>query len=164
MANVVSSTSMKRKALPQMNKAELKEMCRALEISFEPSDTNATLVSRIEESGKYNPTVEKGVSNVKVENGIRIHPSLGKYRKVIVHTRDPKEGSIFASINLYTVEFQPEEKIELPIGMIKFLKQAHYLEHYYDPQAISENGNIGAHLTRKVPRYIVERVDEEDDE
>jgi hypothetical protein len=163
--NVATSTSMKRKSLPQMNKKELKDLCDALEIAYEPNDTNAVLVQRIEESGKYNPVAERGASGVKVveEGGKkkRIHPQFGEYKKVIVHTRDPKEGSIFCSINLYTVEFQPGEKIELPIKVIKFLKQAHYLEHYYDPNALTEFGNLGAHKTREVPRYIVEVVDED---
>jgi hypothetical protein len=162
--NVATSTSMKRKSLPQMNKSELKQLCQALEIEFDPKDTNAVLVQRIEESGKYQAVAERGASGVKVieENGKkkRIHPQLGEYKKVIVHAKNPKEGSIFASINLYTVEFQPGEKIELPVEMIKFLKKASYIEHYYDANAVTENGNLGAHLTREVPRYIIEVVDE----
>jgi ribosomal protein S16 len=157
--NVASSTSMKRKALPEMNKAELKQLCDALEIEYEPKDTNAVLVQRIEESGKYNPVAERGATGVELKDGKRVHKQLGEYRKVIVHARNPKEGSIFASINLYTVEFQPGEKIELPQKMIDFLKRASYIEHYYDPNALTENGNLGAHLTREVPRYIVEYVD-----
>ena len=160
--NVATSTSMKRKSLQQMTKAELKGICDALEIPYENTDTNAVLVQRIEESGKYNPVVEKtGASGVRVKDGKRVHPQLGEYKKVIVHSRNPKEGSIFASINLYTVEFQPGEKIELPKKMIEFLKKASYIEHYYDPQAISENGNLGCHMTREVPRYIIEYVDED---
>jgi len=158
--NVASSTSMKRKALPQMNKAELKQLCEALEIPYEPSDTNAVLVQRIEESGKYNPVAERGATSTVLQNGKRVHKQLGEYKKVIVHARDPKEGSIFASINLYTVEFQPGEKIELPEKMIEFLKKASYIEHYYDPNALTENGNLGAHLTREVPRYIIEYVED----
>jgi len=159
--NVTSSTSMRRKALPQMNKAELLDICQTLGIEVEKGDTNKVLVDRIQDSGLYQSTIEKTGAATKVVDGKRVHPQLGEYVDVIVHARDPKEGSIFASIGLYTVEFQPEEKISLPIGMVKFLKKdCSTIEHYYDRNAISENGNAGAHLSRRVPKYIVEIVDD----
>jgi ribosomal protein S16 len=153
---------MKRKPLKFFNKKELHELCDALGIDYEKGDTNAVLVAKIEESGKYDPKTEKPGAPVQVdkESGKRIHPQLGEYKSCIVHSRDPKEGSIFASINLYTVEFQPGEKISLPVKMIEHLRKASKIEHYYDPHAISENGNIGAHMSREVPRYIVEIVED----
>ena len=159
--NVASTSSMKRKTLQAMTKAELRNICDTLDIEYEKGDTNATLIERIKESGKYNPTTERGVRGVVVDktSGKRVHPQLGEYKRVIVHARDPKEGSIFASINLYTVEFQPGEEIELPEKMIQFLKKASKIEHYYDPNQISENGNVGVHTYREVPRYIIETVD-----
>jgi len=158
--NVASSTSMNRKALSQMNKAELTEICNTLGVEFGKKDTNNVLVERIQESGLYKTVVEKSGASTKVVGGKRVHKLLGEYMDVIVHARDPKEGSIFASIGLYTVEFQPEEKISLPIGMIKFLKHSCTThEHYFDKNAISENGNTGVHMTREVPKYIVELVD-----
>ena len=157
--NVAGTGTMKRKTLQAMNKTELKNICDTLEIEYETSDTNAVLVQRIQESGKYQAVNERGTSGVEVKDGKRIHPQLGEYKKVIVHSKDPKEGSIFASINLYTVEFQPGEEIELPVKMINFLRKASYIEHYFDKTRLSENGNPGVHTYREVPRYIVERVD-----
>ena len=157
--NVASTSSMKRKTLQAMTKAELKNICDTLDIEYEKGDTNATLVERIRESGKYQAVNERGASGVEVVEGKRIHPTLGEYKRVIVHARDPKEGSVFASINLYTVEFQPGEEIELPEKMIAFLKKASKIEHYFDRNLISENGNPGVHTYREVPRYIIETVD-----
>jgi len=142
-----------------MNKAELKGLCDMLDVEYNRDDTNSVLVEKIQESGKYNAVHEKTGAKIEIKDGKKTHPTLGEYLDVVVHARDPKEGSIFASIGLYTVEFQPEEKISLPKKMIKFLKQAYTIEHYFDPQAITENGNVGAHLSREVPRYIVELAD-----
>jgi hypothetical protein len=156
---------MTRKALPDMNKGELKEIIIALKIPFEDNDTNAVLVQRIQESGKYNPTKETRTGKIKAnEKGERIHPILGKYYDVIVHPTGATNAntSIFVSIGLYTAEFQPREKVSLPAKVIKFLKQPGRPEHYYDPHVISDNGNVGAHMTRYVPKYIVERADQED--
>ncbi len=162
MGTATTSTNMKRKPLKFFNKAELHELCDALGIEYDKKDTNKTLVDRIEESGLYDPKTERPGATVQVdkETGKRIHPQLGEYKTCIVHSRDPKEGSIFASINLYTVEFQPGEKISLPVGMIEHLRNASKIEHYYDPHAISENGNVGAHMSREVRRYIVEIVED----
>ena len=153
---------MGRKPLVKMTKAELIELCNRLEIDYEKSDTNAMFMDRINESGKYISTKESGTAVAHVKDGVKTHRQLGEYRKVIVHQRDPKAGSIFASINLYTVEFQPEEEIELPIGMIKHLRKCATLEHYFDPTAMTDNGNVGAHLTREVPKFIVEVISDDD--
>jgi len=157
--------NMTRKALPDMNKGELKEIITALKIPFEENDTNAVLVQRIQESGKYNVTKETGTGKIQAnEKGDRVHPILGKYYDVIVHPTGATNAntSIFVSIGLYTAEFQPREKVSLPAKVIKFLKQPGRPEHYYDPHVVSENGNIGSHMTRYVPKYIVERADQED--
>jgi len=105
--------NMTRKALPDMNKGELKEIITALKIPFEENDTNAVLVQRIQESGKYNVTKETGTGKIKAnEKGERVHPILGKYYDVIVHPTGATNAntSIFVSIGLYTAEFQPREK------------------------------------------------------
>ena len=154
---------LKRKALPDMNKGELKEILTALKISFGDEDTNTVLVQRIQESGKYNPTKETGTGKIQAnEKGQRTHPTLGRYRDVIAHPTAAADmrTSIFVSINLYTAEFQPREKVSLPTEVIRFLKAPNRPEHYFDPQAISENGNIGAHMTRYVPKYIVELAED----
>lgn len=155
---------MTRKALPDMNKGELKEILEALQITYEAdNDTNAVMVQRIQESGKYNPTKETGTGKIKADaKGRRVHPTLGVYRDVIVHPTSATnmKTSIFVSINFYTAEFQPREKVSLPTEVIRLLKNPSVPEHYYDPRAISENGNVGAHLTRYVPKYIVELAED----
>ena len=154
---------MTRKALPDMNKGELKEILTALQVEFKDDDTNAVMVQRIQESGRYNPTKETGVGKIKAnEKGERIHPILGKYYDVIVHPTGQTNAntSIFVSIGLYTAEFQPREKVSLPAKVIQFLKKNGRPEHYYDPRVISENGNVGAHMTRYIPKYIVEKADD----
>ena len=146
-----------------MNKGELKEILIALQIDYEDTDTNAVMVQRIQESGKYNPTKETGTGKIKAnEKGERIHPTLGKYYDVIVHPTGATNAntSIFVSIGLYTAEFQPREKVSLPAKVVKFLKQPGRPEHYYDPRVVSENGNVGAHMTRYVPKYIVELAED----
>ena len=144
-----------------MNKGELTEILKALQIDFKVDDTNAVMVQRIQESGKYNPTKETGAGTIQAnKQGERVHPTLGKYYDVIVHPTGATNAntSIFVSIGLYTAEFQPRERVSLPAKVIKFLKEPGRPEHYYDPNIISENGNIGAHMTRYVPRYIVEQA------
>ena len=133
-----------------------------MQIPFNKDDTNAIMVQRIQESGKYNVTNESGTGKIEAtKDGRRKHPTLGEYKKVIVHPVGSanQNTSIFVSINLYTAEFQPREQVELPTEVIKFLKQPTIPEHYYDKRAISENGNVGAHMTRYVPKYIVESVE-----
>ena len=155
--------NMMRKSLPDMNKGELMEILATLKIESETTDTNAVLVQRIQESGKYNTTKETGTGKIQANTkGERIHPILGKYYDVIVHPTGATNAntSIFVSIGLYTAEFQPREKVSLPAKVIKFLKEPGRPEHYYDANIVSENGNIGAHMTRYVPRYIVEQAND----
>ena len=154
---------LRKKALPDMNKGELTEILTALKIEFEDTDTNAVMVQRIQESGKYNPINESGTGKIQAnKEGERVHPMLGKYYDVIVHPTGATNAntSIFVSIGLYTAEFQPRERVSLPAKIIKFLKEPGRPEHYYDPHVVSENGNIGAHMTRYVPRYIVEQAND----
>ena len=146
-----------------MNKGELTEILKALQIDFKVDDTNAVMVQRIQESGKYNPINESGTGKIQANSkGERVHPILGKYFDVIVHPTGATNAntSIFVSIGLYTAEFQPRERVSLPAKVIKFLKEPGRPEHYYDANVVSENGNIGAHMTRYVPRYIVEQAGE----
>ena len=153
---------LRQKALQDMNKGQLREVLDALKIDYKDDDTNAVMVQRIEESGKYKASKETGTSGIKAnEKGERVHPTLGKYYDVIIHPTAPQDQntSIFVSINFYTAEFQPREKVSLPEKVIRFLKEPRIAEHYYDKNAITENGNIGAHMTRYVPKYIVEKAD-----
>lgn len=148
-----------------MNTGELVEILRTLLIPYNTTDTNAIMVQRIQESGKYNTTKETGTGKIQAdEKGVRTHKTLGPYKKVIVHPvgATNQNTSIFVSINYYTAEFQPREVVDLPLAVIKFLKAPTIPEHYYDPNVISENGNKGAHMTRYIPKYIVETPDTEE--
>ena len=40
--------------------------------------------------------------------------------------------------------------------IIDFLRESSVAQHVYDPKAISENGQVGAHITKEAPKYIVE--------
>ena len=155
-----------KKPLIEMDEAELKSICTKLKIKTATNDTLKTLITRIEESGKYVTTKETGAGPISTDdNGDRVHKTLGKYIKVKVHptAAAQKNTSIFVSINLYTAEFQPNETVSLPKQVIKFLKSSGIVEHYYDPTAMTDNGNIGAHLSRIIPKYIIEVVGELDD-
>ncbi len=144
-----------------MNKGELAEILTTLQIPYNKDDTNAVMVQRIQESGKYNTTKETGTGKIQAtKEGKRMHPTLGEYKKVIVYPvgATNQNTSIFVSINYYTAEFQPREQVDLPEAVVNFLEAPTIPEHYYDPNVISENGNKGAHMTRYIPKYIVKTV------
>ncbi len=98
------------------------------------------------------------IAGTKDKTGKKIHKTFGEYKKCIVHltAAAPKNSMAFASVNNYTVEITPEQEVELPIGIINFLKNSTLSEGYFDKNAVSDNGNRGAHLTREVKRFIVE--------
>ena len=155
---------LKQKTLMEMSEGELQEIAKALRLDVDADTSRDELIKCIVDSNLYNPVKETGTIKPKRDaKGRKVHPQLGRYYKVIVHpTRDvDRKTSVFASINSYVAEFQPGEPVELPAAIIKFLKKSGYPKHYFDPHAISENGNMGAHKTRYEPRYIIERVDEE---
>lgn len=88
------------------------------------------------------------------------HKTLGEYKDCIVYptAHAQKNTNVFVSIGLYTAEFIPEVKVSLPSKIIDFLKESTVVEHYFDKDATSENGNKGAHKSRQVRKYIVELV------
>lgn len=90
----------------------------------------------------------------------RAHPQLGEYRKCIISltAAAQQNTNVFVSINTYTAEIKPDIEVELPVEVIKFLKTSYALSHYFDKNAVSENGNKGAHATKQVKKYIVELV------
>jgi len=153
-----------KKPLGSMNKEELRAICTELKVEFLETDTNKTLEEKIVESGRYATKKENSGGKVTIDKeGNRVHKTLGKYIKVRVHPTaiHNQKTSVFVSIGLFTAEFHPNEIVSLPKEVVKFLKSAGEVEHYYDPNHITENGNTGAHLSRLVPKYIVELVDEE---
>jgi len=153
-----------RKALKDMNKPDLVEILDALEIDYNKKDTNAEMINLIQSSGKYNNVTEsKGATKVVEHQGkkVKMHKALGPYRDVIVNTRDPKETQLFFSIGIYTYEFRSGEVVSLPKAMIKFIKTCSSAEHVFDPQLITENGNIGGMVTKQVPNYFVSEADDD---
>lgn len=149
--------------LNQRDVGELIAIANGLKIDITGKETVGDIALAIQKSGKWNPVVEsKGATTVK--NGKRVHKQLGEYKRVRVN---PVVGwlqntSIFVSINAYTVEFQPNEIVELPFEVIRFLKkEAKYAKHVWNPHAISENGNQGAHETKMLPKYQIELITDE---
>ena len=148
-----------RKSLKQMNKAELTEILDALELDYEKKTTNEAMIEIISKSGKYkNVTESSGGATMK--DGVKMHRVLGPYKDVIVNARDPKETQLFFSIGIYTYEFRGGEVVSLPDAMIKFIKTCSTAEHVFDPQLITENGNVGGMVTKQVKNYFVESVDD----
>lgn len=158
----MATTDMTKKPLGAMNKEELQTVCKDLEVEFLETDTNKTLEEKILESGLYATKKENSGGKVTVKDGKRVHKTLGEYIKVRVHPTavQNQKTSIFCSINLFTVEFHPNEIVTIPKEIAKYLKGLGEVEYYYDANVITENGNKGAHMTRLVPKYIVEVVDE----
>jgi len=158
-----TTDSMTRKPLGSMNKEELQQVCKDLEVDYLDTDTNKTLEDKIVESGRYATKKENSGGKVSIKDGKRVHKTLGEYIKVRVHPTavHNQKTSIFCSINLFTVEFHPNETVSLPKLVVKYLKDLGEAEHYFDANYITENGNKGAHRTRLVPKYIVEVVSDE---
>ena len=150
-----------RKSLKQMNKAELTEILDALELDYSKKNTNEQMISIIEKSGKYKNVTEQSGSSVVSKDGVKMHKVLGPYRNVIVNARDPKETQLFFSIGIYTFEFRAGEVVSLPLAMIKFIKTCSSAEHVYDPQLITENGNIGGMVTKQAANYFVSNEDDD---
>jgi hypothetical protein len=149
--------------LNQREIGELIAIANGLKIDIKGLETASAIAVAIQKSGKWNPVVEsKG--NVTNKGGKRVHKQLGEYKRVRVN---PVVGwlqntSVFVSINAYTVEFQPNEIVELPFEVIKFLKrECKYAKHVWNPHAISENGNQGAHETKMLPKYQIELITDE---
>ena len=161
MAVMGTNTIDDRKTLKDMNKAELIAILDALELDYDKKDTNNKMVDIIRKSGKYN-TVKESHKAVVEKDGVRVHRVLGPYKRVIVNSRNPKETQLFFSIGVWTYEFRAGEEVELPVKMIKFIKSCYGLRHVWNPQLITENGNIGGHETKHEPLYFVETVEDDD--
>jgi hypothetical protein len=152
--------------IEDMDKASLRELLTLKEVKFYAQDTNEQLRERIYGSGLFTTVAPKegGVQTDK-ETGKKTHKVFGEYIHCIVHPQSEmnKNGDIFVGINQHHFMFKPRTPIWLPKGIIQFLrKECVEAEHYYDKHAVSENGNIGAHLTRYNPKYVVEILIDED--
>ena len=136
---------------------ELRQIASALSVDYEIETTAEELVKKINASGKFNPIAEKN-GGTEDKDGKKVHPVFGEYIQVTVHPQNPmeRETSIFVSVNSYVAEFQPDTAVWLPKQIVKFLKDSTYAKHVYDKNIVSDNGNVGAHVTKQVRSYIVE--------
>jgi len=161
---VTSTTTMGENSLVTKSIEDLRIIASQFGAEIKENATAEDLITAIELTNKYNPINEGNSTPSVVVEGKRVHPVHGEYRSVILHPTAGNEQntSIFLSVNNYTVEVQPRTKVSLPKGIIKFAKQSTRIEHYFDRNAVSENGNVGAHLSREVPNYIVEIADLDD--
>lgn len=132
--------------LEDMERPRVEAIATKLEIKFTEETTHEELCTAIRASKK------------KIDKNIKVHPVFGEYVKVTVYPTEEaqKKTSIFVSINLSTFEFQPEVEVELPTGVIDFIKSATYVKHEFDSTAESSNGNLGAHVAKQVRKYVVE--------
>jgi len=132
--------------LEDMDRERVEAIATKLEIKFTEETTQEELCTAIRASKK------------KIDKTVKVHPVFGEYKKVTVYPTEEaqKKTSIFVSINLSTFEFQPEIEVELPVGVIDFIKSATYVKHEFDQTEESSNGNIGAHVAKQVRKYVVE--------
>jgi len=157
MNNVTTTTGMANETLEQKSVGSLREIATALHLEYTLTDDRDALVKIIQKSDGYNPVNEMGSAS-EVKEGKKVHPVFGEYIKVTVH---PQEGfnqntAVYVSVNSYTAEFQPRTMVSLPKKIVKFLQEATYAKHVFDANVMSENGNMGAHITRQERAYIVE--------
>ncbi|MCH9712831.1 MAG: hypothetical protein K0U20_09430 [Proteobacteria bacterium] len=152
------------KNLKDLSLTELRELLDEKEVSYTKQAKQAGLIKLIMESGKFDtPRKDGGLE----KDGKLVHPIHGEYIRCIVHPQalHNQNGSIYVGINKYNVQFEPRTPIKLPKGVIKFLKNATEAEHVFDANAISDNGNMGAHITVQKPKFVVEvLLDDEDEE
>ena len=157
MQGVTTTAGMNNETLEQKSIGALREIATALQLDYTLTDDRDVLIKTIQKSDGYNPVNEMGSAS-EVKEGKKVHPVFGEYIKVTVH---PQEGfntntAVFVSVNNYTAEFQPRTMVSLPKKIVKFLQEATYAKHAFDPNVMSENGNMGAHVTRQERAYIVE--------
>ena len=143
---------------------ELRDMLIEKEVDFSAQAKQAGLMKIIMTCGKFDVPRRDGAK--RNEAGNLVHPIHGEYINCIVHPQSKynQNGAIYVGINKYSVMVNPRVPVKLPKGVIKFLKQSTEAHHVFDKMAVSENGNIGAHLTVQKPKYVVEILLEDDDE
>ena len=94
------------------------------------------------------------------------HPVFGKWIKVKVHPVNGlnQKTDIFVSVNGFGRQFKPNTEVELPVKIVKFLKESGDIQHYFDQDLVAElSGKKGMHTSRLVPKYHIERVMEDEE-
>lgn len=106
---------------------------------------------------------EQNTGNKTIETPKRkAHPIYGEWVKVKVFPTNgaDKNLDIFISVNTFGRQFAPGTEVELPVKIVKILKEAYDLEHYFDANKVSEqSGKKGVHTTREAKKYMVETVE-----
>jgi len=99
-------------------------------------------------------------SNRPVKKRRRPHKVFGEYVKIKVNHKIPlnRDTSIFIGINDYNIEFKPDTEVSVPIKIVEFIEKTGHPVYSYDPNKVSDNGNVGAHVSIIVPSYIVQRL------
>jgi len=90
------------------------------------------------------------------DDGKRMHPALGEWKKYIVEARDQTvQDETFAN-NHFAARIKMNEVVTIPEGFAKFIQNACYsLEHYYDEGKIDPaTGQMGLHTSRRVSDYF----------
>lgn len=148
--------------IDNMKVAELRDLLDSKGIPYKAQHREAGLIKIIRGCGLFD--VERKDGGKKDENGKLIHPVHGEYVRCIVHPQGKynQSGAIYVGINKYSATFNPRVPVKLPKGVIKFLRGASDAKHEFDKTAISENGNVGAHVTVQVPKYVVEILLDDD--
>ena len=150
--------------LKDLSVQELRDMLIEKDVDFSAQAKQAGLIKTIMECGKFDvPRKDGGKRN---EDGKLVHPVHGEYVNCIVHPQSKynQNGAIYVGINKYNVMINPRTPIKLPKGVIKFLKSSTEAHHVFDKMAVSENGNVGAHITVHKPKYVVEILLDDEDE
>ena len=150
------------KNINDMTKGDLRDLLDSKGIPYKAQHREAGLIKIITECGHFDVARKDG--GKKDEDGELTHPTHGKYFRCIVHPQGKynQNGAIYVGINKYSATFNPRVPIKLPKGVIQFLKDATEAKHEFDNTAISENGNVGAHVTTQVPKYVVEILLDDD--
>ena len=95
------------------------------------------------------------------------HPVFGKWIEVIVHPVNAvdKNTDIFVSVNGFGRQFKPNTAVELPVKIVKFLKESGNVEHYFDEEEVAAlSGKRGVHKSRLVKKFHIERVMADEEE
>jgi len=100
-------------------------------------------------------------TNVEKKEERKPHPHFGKWIKVKVHPVNGvnQKTDIFVSVNGFGRQFKPNTEVELPVKIVKFLKESGDIRHFFDENAVAElSGKKGVHTSELVPKYHIERV------
>jgi hypothetical protein len=94
------------------------------------------------------------------DNGKRIHPVLGEYKKYIIDARESElKDETFANSH-YAARIEMGKIVEIPEGFAKFIANSCYtMEHYYDENKYDPTtGKMGMHTSRRLPDFFCREI------